>query len=65
MEGNMFNKNETIKVKGVAVLLLMFHHLFYNANQVEQSGIKFLLLSEEASENKSAKVLLSPIIIPP
>lgn len=47
MEGNMFNKNETIKVKGVAVLLLMFHHLFYNANQVEQSGMKFLLLSED------------------
>lgn len=42
----MFSKNETIKVKGIAILLLMFHHLFYNANQVELSGMQFLILSE-------------------
>lgn len=46
----MFNKNETTKVKGIAILLLLFHHLFYSPERVQQSGIKFLLLSESLIE---------------
>ena len=43
----MFSKDETVKVKGIAILLLMFHHLFYNADRVAQSGMRFLWFSEE------------------
>lgn len=43
----MFSKDETVKVKGIAILLLMFHHLFYNVERVTQSGMRFLWYSEE------------------
>lgn len=45
-EKSMFTKDETVKVKGIAILLLMFHHMFYNLEKVEQSGMKFWWLSE-------------------
>lgn len=43
----MFNKNETTKVKAVAILLLLFHHLFYSMDRVQKSGIKFLISYEK------------------
>ena len=33
-----FNKDETLKVKGVAICLLLFHHLFYSQNRIDTNG---------------------------
>lgn len=43
----MFSKNETLKLKGIAILLLLFHHMFYNAERVTNSGIKFIFFEYE------------------
>lgn len=43
----MFSKKTSAKVKGVAILLLLFHHLFYNAERVQDLGICFILFPEE------------------
>lgn len=38
----IFSKDETAKIKGIAILLLLFHHLFYNLDHVEKSQMQFL-----------------------
>lgn len=43
----MFSKTESTKVKGIAILLLLFHHLFYNPLRIENSGIQFMIVSQE------------------
>lgn len=43
----MFDKKESTKVKGIAILLLLFHHLFSNADQVANSGMQFIIFSKE------------------
>ena len=43
----MFDKRQSLKVKGVAILMLVFHHLFYNPKLVQQSGMKFLFFPYE------------------
>lgn len=43
----MFSKNETLKAKGIAILLLLFHHLFYNFGRIEESGVQFLILQQD------------------
>lgn len=42
--GRPFDKNETLKAKGLAISLLLFHHLFFNKARVENGGIRLLLL---------------------
>lgn len=34
-EKNLFTKEITLSLKGIAILLLLFHHLFYNADFVQ------------------------------
>lgn len=34
-----FDKHETLKAKGIAICLLLFHHLFYSADLLERGGI--------------------------
>lgn len=43
-------KKDSIKIKGMAILLLLFHHLFYNAARVEKSGMQFLFLTQDKIE---------------
>ena len=43
----MFTKAETARVKGIGILLLLFHHLFYNVDFVEKTKMEFLFLSED------------------
>lgn len=39
-----FTKEDTARAKGVGILLLMFHHLFYNPNFIENHGMEFWLI---------------------
>ena len=41
-----FTKEDTARVKGAAILLLFFHHLFYKTTLTERRGIEFLLIPE-------------------
>ena len=43
-----FSREESLKVKGVAICLLLFHHLFYSQNRIDAGRISFLLLSKES-----------------
>ncbi len=43
-------KKDSIKIKGIAILLLLFHHLFYNASRVEKSGMQFCFLTQDKIE---------------
>lgn len=43
----MFSKHETAKVKGIAILLLLFHHMFYNVERVQNSGMQFVFLEPD------------------
>ncbi len=40
-----FDKGETLKAKGIAICLLLFHHLFFNKSRVNSGGIVPLFLS--------------------
>lgn len=42
-----FTKEDTARAKGVGILLLMFHHLFYNPNFIENHGMEFWLIPQE------------------
>lgn len=44
----IFSKEDSMKVKGIAILLLLFHHLFYNLRHIEESGMQFIFA--EASQ---------------
>ena len=35
-----FDKRETAKAKGIAISLLLFHHLFYSQSRVDAGGIQ-------------------------
>lgn len=41
----MFSKESTLNVKGIAILLLMFHHLFLNESRVMAYGTDFSFVS--------------------
>ncbi|WP_434309614.1 acyltransferase family protein [Hominifimenecus sp. rT4P-3] len=41
----LFTKNDTLLVKGVAIILLLFHHLFLTEDLVIAYDLKFMLLS--------------------
>lgn len=43
----MFTKEDTLKVKGIAIILLLFHHLFIATSRIEANGIKFLFCSQD------------------
>lgn len=43
----MFSKNESLKVKGIAILLLFFHHLFYKLTRFQPYGLRVFILSQE------------------
>jgi len=49
----MFSKRETQKVKGIAILLLFFHHLFYSAARVQASGVVFRLIPYSAIQDSA------------
>ncbi len=40
----MFSKDDSKRCKGVALLLLLFHHLFYNESRFTASGMKFVII---------------------
>lgn len=37
----MFKRIDTLKVKGIAISLLLFHHLFYSTARIEANGVVF------------------------
>ena len=41
-----FDKTETGKVKGIAICLLLFHHLFYSQARVDAGGVVFRWLPQ-------------------
>ena len=41
----MFTKDDSKVCKGMAILLLLFHHLFYNEKRVASSGLTFGIIS--------------------
>lgn len=43
----MFTKRESLKVKGFASLLILFHHMFYSPYRIEAGDMKFMLFSQE------------------
>lgn len=45
------DKQQTTKIKGVAILLLLFHHLFYSASRMEENQMVFHLVSETFVQN--------------
>lgn len=45
------DQRESTKVKGLAVLLLLFHHLFYSATRMEENQMVFYLLPEQVVQN--------------
>lgn len=45
------DQRESTKVKGLAVLLLLFHHLFYPATRMEENQMVFYLLPEQVVQN--------------
>lgn len=42
---DVFSKEDSMKVKGISILLLLFHHLFYNLSHIEESGMQFLFVT--------------------
>lgn len=43
----MFTKTDTLKTKGIAIILLLFHHLFYSNSVYETREIEFMFLSQD------------------
>ena len=44
----MFNKNDSLKAKGIAILLLLFHHLYRSETIIASHGIVCRFLSVKA-----------------
>ncbi len=42
----MFTKDDTLKVKGVAIILMLFHHCFLNAARYEGQIVSFSPFNE-------------------
>lgn len=43
----MFDKKQTLKIKGVAVCMLMFHHLFYTVNRFGPYNMRFSWFTQD------------------
>ena len=43
----MFDKFQSLKAKGIAICLLLFHHLFYSADRIAANGVVFRFLEQE------------------
>lgn len=43
----MFSKDDTNRIKGIAILLLLFHHLFYSASRIESNGVEFIYIDQK------------------
>ncbi len=43
----MFSKQQSLQIKGGAIMLLLFHHLFYTASRFEPFGVTPWFLSKE------------------
>lgn len=43
----MFDKKQSLKVKGIAICMLLFHHLFYSSQRIDANGVNFYLFSQE------------------
>lgn len=43
-----FDKNESLKVKGIAIVLLLFHHLFFSSSRIEAGNIQTVMISRES-----------------
>lgn len=46
----MFKRIDTLKVKGIAISLLLFHHLFYSTARIEANGVVFHIFSQDTVE---------------
>lgn len=44
----MFSKDDTNRIKGIAILLLLFHHLFYSTSRIESNGVEFIYIDQNA-----------------
>lgn len=42
----MFRKTDTLKIKGIAIAMLLFHHLFFSADRMLNNDIQFMFLSQ-------------------
>lgn len=42
-----FNKQDTLMVKGIGILLVYIHHLFSNGDMLTESGVRFFFLKGE------------------
>lgn len=47
----MFDKKQSLKVKGIAICMLLFHHLFYSAQRIDAYGVEFYWLSKDSVMN--------------
>ena len=47
MKPRLFSKKETLTVKGAAILLMLFYHLFHEAADVENLGVIYAPLSKD------------------
>lgn len=45
------DKQQTMKIKGVAILMLLFHYLFYSASRIEENQMVFYLLPQQLIQN--------------
>ena len=43
----MFDKKQSLKVKGLAVIMLVFHHMFYSEQRIQSAGITFWLMDQK------------------
>ena len=41
----MFKKEDTLKIKGIAIILLLFHHLFLTSDRITASNVELLFIS--------------------
>lgn len=46
----MFTKSDTKRMKGIAILLLLFHHLFYSSSRIESNHVQFIFLNQSVVE---------------
>ena len=42
-----FDKKQSLKIKGIAICMLLFHHLFYSQQRIASNGVEFHILSQE------------------
>ncbi len=54
MQKKEFSKNNTLALKGIAIIMMMFHHCFWNKSLYENFKISFFPLNETIVVNVSA-----------